>query len=173
MKYDIDIYEGDETIKRFLLGVKGNKPLYVIGVNPSTADDRKPDRTISKVRGFESRYGYNGFVMLNLYAQRTPYPHTLHNELDLNLHEENMKHILSKIKSEQEVSILAAWGEPILVRSYLKEHLHDLVIKTDGFNIKWLKIGELTKSGHPRHPSRAPYAFGLTDFDIKSYLKTL
>lgn len=32
---------------------------------------------------------------------------------------------------------------------------------------------DITKRGHPRHPSRAPYDFGLNDFDIESYIKAM
>ena len=39
-------------------------------------------------------------------------------------------------------------------------------------NIYWWHIGDLTKTGHPRHPSRVPYV-GLKPMDIEDYIKIL
>ena len=53
MEYKIDVYEIDENnLNRFALGRLSRKTLFVFGVNPSTADDKSPDRTIRKVMGF-------------------------------------------------------------------------------------------------------------------------
>jgi len=174
MTYDITIYEPTTTSPefRFTLGTRGTKPLFVIGLNPSTADDKKPDPTITKVMGFTTRYSCDSFVMLNLYAQRTPNPDKLHSTFDDNLHRENISHILTTLEKHNQVSILASWGETITVRNYLKKCLADIISATKNKNVNWLKIGELTQSGHPRHPSRAAY-LGLTDFDIEKYLITL
>ena len=64
-----DIYEGDEN-NRFVLGLKGKNPFIVFGVNPSTADKKNSDRTISKVIRFAKRYKCDGWIMLNVYPQR-------------------------------------------------------------------------------------------------------
>ncbi|MBP7498218.1 MAG: DUF1643 domain-containing protein [Bacteroidales bacterium] len=71
-----------------------------------------------------------------------------------------------------DISILAAWSEKIIVRSYFKKCLKDIYEKTQNKKINWLKIGELTVSGHPRHPSRAAYC-DFTNFDINKYLMKL
>ena len=34
-----------------------------------------------------------------------------------------------------------------------------------------MKIGELTMSGHPRHPSRAAYNNPINEFDIIQYIE--
>ena len=44
------------------------------------------------------------------------------------------------------------------------------VLQEQERKISWKQIGELTKSGHPRHPLYARYDFGLKNFDIDSYL---
>lgn len=46
----------------------------IIGVNPSTADEKEDDQTIRKNIGFMERIGYGGFVMLNLSAFRARDP---------------------------------------------------------------------------------------------------
>jgi len=174
MKYDIKIYEPKKTSPyyRFTLGTLGKKPLYVFGLNPSTATDIDSDTTVSKVMGFATRHGCDSFVMFNLYAQRTPYPDKLHKQIDKDLHNQNLEHILKTIENNKDLLFLAAWGETVKVRDYFKICIHDIVSKTKTKNIQWLKIGELTKSGHPRHASRSGYV-GLTNFDIDKYVKTL
>lgn len=174
MIYKPDIYViNTDNSCRFVLGTTGLKPLYVIGSNPSTADDLKPDRTITKVTRFAKQHGFDSFIMLNLYPQRTAYPDKLAKTLDHELLQLNIKHILTCSKSTIEPTFMAAWGGTIQVRPYFKTCLNEIVEATRKNSMKWVKIGSFTKSGHPRHPSRATYAFGLTDFDIASYLTML
>lgn len=120
--------------------------------------------------GYAVKNGYDSFAMLNLYPQRTPDPDRLHPILDTQLHHDNIYHILTTLNDN--ACVLAAWGETITVRDYFKECLADLYKVTKDKKIQWLKIGELTASGHPRHPSRAAYC-ELTSFDIDRYLTGL
>ena len=64
--YFIDICEPDprQDSHRFLLGVKGKRPLVVIGLNPSTTDKEQSDRTITRVRKYtEKKYeGLSGDI---------------------------------------------------------------------------------------------------------------
>lgn len=175
MYYKPEIYANNsDNSCRFILGTLGQRPLYVIGLNPSTADDKKADQTIIKVIGFANRHGFDSFIMLNLYPKRTPYPDKLDKALDQGLLLQNINEILKITKKTKDPSFLAAWGETIRVRDYFVTCLRDLVDATKkNKNIKWLKIGDLTQSGHPRHPSRPAYRLGLTDFDIDDYLTTL
>lgn len=39
-----------------------------IGLNPSTANESKPDPTIQRVEGIVRHWGYGGFYMMNLFA---------------------------------------------------------------------------------------------------------
>jgi hypothetical protein len=174
MSYNITVYEPIETNPdfRFNLGTSGENPLFVIGLNPSTADDKIPDMTIKRVMSFANKHGCDSFIMLNLYPQRTTEPAKLHSVIDSQLHKENLYHILKSLEGFNHISILASWGETIIIRTYLKECLSDIYDKTKNKNISWLKIGELTQSGHPRHPSRAAY-IPLSSFDIKTYIETL
>lgn len=171
MNYNPTIYEPIKTNPqlRYALGTKGTNPLFIIGLNPSTADDKVPDRTILKVNGYATRNNNDSFIMLNLYAQRTQDPNKLHLTLDNQLHNENVALIRTMIEKYKNPSILAAWGNTINKREYLKLCLADIFNLTKNKNINWLKIGDLTKSGHPRHPSRASKD-NLTNFDLNTYL---
>ena len=61
-------------IHRFdpLLG--GDRYLMWIGLNPSTADESQLDPTLRRIRGYTQREGYDGFIMLNLFAYRATLP---------------------------------------------------------------------------------------------------
>ena len=55
-----------------------DKPLVMfIGLNPSTANERKDDPTIRRVTRFAYDWGYGGFFMMNLFPFVTPYPSML------------------------------------------------------------------------------------------------
>ena len=57
--YNPDIYHRNTNNScRYALGISGKNPLFVVGLNPSTADDQKPDQTIKKVMGFAQRNGF-------------------------------------------------------------------------------------------------------------------
>ncbi|GAA4492553.1 DUF1643 domain-containing protein [Microbacterium panaciterrae] len=162
------IYErnGDNTA-RFVLGTAGQNPLVCVGVNPSTAEPGDPDLTVAKVAGFAQRNGFDSWVMLNLYPQRSTDPHGMHAAFDPALKAENERRV-AEFLSGRRLSLLAAWGKTIAVRPYLWQMLEGLVSVAEGCT--WTSIGDLLKSGHPRHPSRARYAWPLQDFDVESYL---
>ncbi len=67
--------KGDANTVRYLLKKEGKRILYVIGINPSTANQEKPDRTIRRVMGFAEDNGFDGFAMINLYPQRSTLPY--------------------------------------------------------------------------------------------------
>jgi len=84
------IYEqSTDNSARFVLGTVGENPLVCVGVNPSTAAPGTPDLTVSKVMGFASRNGFDSWVMLNLYPQRSADPKGMHLASDPVLKAEN------------------------------------------------------------------------------------
>ena len=83
MDYQIKQMIGDEKTHRYVLASRCAKPLVVIGVNPSTANEKYPDPTVRKVMGFAELNNYDGFVMLNLYAQRSTNFKGVHNKRDI------------------------------------------------------------------------------------------
>ena len=96
MEYYIDeeyIYNGNDT-ERFILGevgeVSGTKPLICFSVNPSTAkvvnNELKTDPTILKIKKIVESNNYDGWIMLNLYAQVTPEPNELHKNEDFDIY---------------------------------------------------------------------------------------
>jgi len=53
MIYDIKLYDiGSDNLSRFTQGTLGTKPLFVIELNPNSADNKIPNFTIKKVNTF-------------------------------------------------------------------------------------------------------------------------
>ncbi len=171
MEYNIDIYIGD-TQNRFVLGKQGKTPLFVIGLNPSTADDKTPDPTMRKVMGIAERHKCDSFVMLNLYPQRTTNPNGLHEQLDEILFKQNLQEIIKTLNTVKKPFVFVAWGDNIGIRKYLYRCAKEIITQI-GDNAVWLKTGALTKNGNPRHPLYARYEWGLSDFDFKNYVEHL
>ena len=174
MKFHPTIYFNSvDNTSRFALGTEGIKPLIVIGINPSTADDKVSDHTITKVKGFADGNGFDSFIMLNLYPQRATDTNLLHANINVEIHNQNLQIISSILQQQINPTILASWSEKIVDRNYLKECLIAIFKITKESNAKWIKLGDFTKSGHPRHPSRASYFLALTSIEIESYIKKL
>ncbi|TDQ57411.1 hypothetical protein EDC45_1472 [Mesocricetibacter intestinalis] len=172
MEYNIDVYEIDETNKyRFALGSLSEKTLFVFGVNPSTADDKKPDNTIKKVMGFAEKNGYKSFMMLNLYPQRATNPNKLSNEIDRMMMNKNLEVILHLLSLKKEADILLAWGGLIFSRSYLPLCLKEIYQSIKDYSLNFYRIGDFLKSGQPRHPLYAGYKQEFQVVDMDKYLQ--
>lgn len=152
--------ESEDFKIRYYLEQKGDKMLFIVGLNPSYANMDRPDSTMKKILGFMKREGYNGFVMLNLYAQRGAFP----KEQDKTEHQKVLNYIRILLSKYPELNILLAFGNNITLRDYLGRNLLDILeILGDK---KYFQIGDLTKEGYPRHPSRAKYEdFQLCDIE--------
>ena len=174
MEYKIDIYKNDEAnTLRYALGKSGKKPLVVIGLNPSTAYEHMPDSTINKVMGIAEGAKLDGFIMLNLYPQRSKDPNMLDKDINTEYHKKNLEMIEEVLSGMNDIQVLVAYGNKILMRHYLKQCMKEIVSTLSKYNPKWFKTGELTKLGHPRHPLYVVYAKGLTEFDMQTYLTKL
>ena len=156
---------------RYLLKKDGSNILYIFGVNPSTATDKNADRTMIKVMRFAEYNGFDGFAMMNLYPQRSTDPNQLHKSCDLNIHQKNIKVINDTFFESINPTVLLAFGDVIEKRNYLKRCFYEITEAIEPFRPKYMQIGELTKLGNPRHPSRVGYCM-FTSFDMNNYLKS-
>lgn len=166
--HPICVFEGNH---RFALEQAGENVLIVIGVNPSTADENKPDPTMQSVLRFVNAFGYDGFVMLNLSSERTTSPDGLAVSLDASMHRKNLAVITKMGKKYPDAPVLLAYGNLIEKRMYL-EACFVAICATFDSNRHWLCIGGtegMTKYGHPRHPLYASVKMGLCEFDLPAY----
>ncbi|HFC8518708.1 TPA: DUF1643 domain-containing protein [Neisseria weaveri] len=173
MEYNIDIYETDKRNRhRFALGSLSKRTLFVIGLNPSTADDKEPDPTIKQVMFFTEKHEYESFLMFNLYPLRTPHPQNLPQVPDMKVVKENVEKIFNIISQEKNADIWVAWGGDILSRDYLWSCLEGIYLKLEKCSIRnWYRLGELLASGHPKHPSRKSHDLNFEKMDMKVYLE--
>ena len=174
MEYNINIYETDDLNKyRFALGSLSVKTLFCFGINPSTADDKEPDQTIKKVMGFAEKKGYASFVMFNLYPQRATNPDDLPREANQQVIQRNIE-IISEIVSQQEAGdILLAWGGLLYSRGYFVDCLKQIYESLKPYSLNWLRIGDLLKSGQPRHPLYAPYNSEFQKMNMLEFLENI
>lgn len=167
MQYAIQKMIGDEDHVRYALIQRGKNTLYVLGLNPSTATDNKPDPTLRKIMGYAERNGFDGFVILNLYPERATQPNTLPSHPNKKYYDENLR-IINELLSNgsQSPKILACFGDFVQQRSYLIQSWKDIVSIAAKHNAEWFCIGT-NKSGMPKHPVRAAYccfeAFSITN----------
>ncbi len=158
---------------RFTLGKSGQRKLYVVGLNPSTATKEKSDVTIAKVEGVAHKYEFDGFVMLNLYPVRSTDYNALPATEDSAAFQENLVRIEQAISGEPLPVVWAAWGQSIRARSYFVRACLELFSRLEHYSASWKHFGPLTRAGHPRHPSRLTYSWQLKPFDVARYEQLL
>lgn len=165
MKYEQISMTGDERV-RYVLRKEGRKPLIVLGVNPSTANESQPDHTIRKVMGYADRGGFDSFIMLNVYPQRATNPSDLALELDPLLHQKNIECIASVLSAYPTGTLLVAYGNSIAVRPYLSACLNEILRIVAGYEgLSVVQLGSLTHQGHPRHPLTTAYSIEIKNFE--------
>lgn len=156
---------------RFILGEWGDNPLVCIGVNPSTASPAKLDNTMRVVKSRAKSLGYDGWIMINLYAQRATDPNRLHKNLHLSLHREHLN-IIREVLGKTPYDIWVAWGTLIEKRKYLSRCVRD-IYEVLGEDRNYLSIGALSVLGHPHHPLYLRKELLPEFFDLSSYIKRL
>ena len=115
-------------------------------------------------------------MMFNVYAQRATNPDDMDREMNLFLHEENMKafeYILSGVEPGVRPAVWAAWGTIIEKRPWLKDCVRDMVKIGKEHDTRWLRAGKCSRRGHPHHPLYLRSNEETCDFDIEGYLETL
>jgi len=165
-----DIYSNAQHDQwRYALGKHGPRKLLTIGLNPSTATQEKSDTTVAKVEGVAIRHGFNGFAMLNLYPIRSTNFNALPFDVDSQAYSENLDQVESFVAAEPNPVIWAAWGENIDARDYFLAAALELFSRLKQYDPTWQHLGKLTKSGHPRHPSRLNYNWSFSELDTRHY----
>jgi hypothetical protein len=113
-----------------------------IGLNPSIADETKLGPTLRRIRAFSAAWGYNGFLMTNLFGLVSTDPAVLYAVEDP-IGPENDRYILP---AAQETSkAIAAWG----ALGGFENRCHAVLELLAGRDVMCLKK---TKEGYPIHP---------------------
>lgn len=166
------IYDTDKNNRvRYTLGEMQGRTLFTFGVNPSKASPEKLDATVSNVRSFSKILGFDSFLMLNLYPQRATDPNDMHKRLNREIHQKNIQWIEHYIPKK--ATCWAAWGNLVVHRPYLKNCLFEIDEVLRAKKVRWIQYDDLTKAGHPKHPSRKKIVNNFKAFDIKDYLNSI
>lgn len=159
---------------RYVLGTRGEKPLFCIGVNPSTAAPGRLDPTLKSVERVALGNGYDSFLMFNLYAQRATDPSDMERAFNGLLHTYNVEafsYMLSLCKEPPDV--WAAWGTLVEKRDYLPGCVRAFADAAAPFGARWFTFGARSKSGHPHHPLYLKKDCAPEPFDVFAYLESL
>jgi hypothetical protein len=120
----------------------GSRTILWLGLNPSVADEVRLDPTLTRIRTFSQREGFDGFVMGNLFGLRTPYPKEMMADPDPVGADNDAVLLEAAGRCEK---IVAAWGAGGVYQSRADE-----VVRLFAGRELWC-LGT-TKEGHPRHP---------------------
>lgn len=159
--------------KRFLLGKKGSKNLFAIGLNPSTASEENLDPTSRNIERLALHNNCNGWYLVNLYPHKTSHPSKLPKIADFGLWDENLafiKNILT-IEKYNITKVLVCWGDNIQYFDFLIEAKNKILGLLKQKRIQpWCM--ELTGLGNPYHPAPTPvnrYLGGISNIELKPY----
>lgn len=161
---------------RYILGTRGKNPLICIGVNPSTAAPDDLDNTLKSVSRIAAANNYDSWIMFNVYAQRATNPDDMDRELNLKLHNENMRafeYILKNVGEGISPAVWAAWGTIIEKRPYLRDCVLDMVELGKKYGANWFCVGKRSKKGHPHHPLYLRKDAETEEFNIDEYLEVI
>ncbi|MBD9699559.1 DUF1643 domain-containing protein [Flavimobilis sp. GY10621] len=147
--------EPAESTFRFALGnvskaSTGAPPLIAIGMNPSHAAEAQSDRTVNRLIEASVFHGYAGWIMLNLYPERSPNPSRL-SAYDAGLAALNCAVIEQVLLRYGATEVLGAWGN--MPHRTLKRAKLAVQALLDLMGVKVFTWDPLTKRGNPRHPS--------------------
>lgn len=146
----------NDSEKRFILAKPGLNNLICIGLNPSTANENKLDATSRNIERIANQNGFDGWILMNLYPQRTTYPIDLHKTKDKAQFNQNINSIDAYFAKNLNTSknVLLAWGNLItsMEDEYLQESAFFIFERLKKYNPTYWCIG-LTNLGHPIHPA--------------------
>jgi hypothetical protein len=124
-----------------------------IGYNPSTADARIDDPTVTRITGFSQ--GFGGFELVNLYAFRSSNPAAARGCVALGP-ESNAQFIQDAMLRCS--TVVPAWGALVDDRDQLA--IDQVIYLSERHNRRLHCLGT-TKEGHPRHPLYVKASQGL------------
>lgn len=119
-----------------------------IGLNPSTADERTNDPTLTRVQGFANFWGYHSVVMTNLFAFRATKPADM-KRAKKPIGEDNDSWLTQCALSADKV--ICAWGN---TGQYLQRD-EDVVALLNRIGVQ-LYVFDLNRNGTPKHPLFLP-----------------
>jgi len=128
-------------------------PIVWIGLNPSTADEKHLDPTLTKIEKFSMMYGFNCFYMLNLFAYRATNPEEMKKQKNP-IGPEN-DHWIKEICQKTNY-IMCCWGANGFYLNRSRNVLNYIYCLYNK-----LYCLDLTKNNEPVHPLYIPYTMRI------------
>ncbi len=123
-----------------------------IGLNPSTATPEKLDPTVAKCEFWAQRWGFEGFVMLNLFSYRATEPADMLCHADPAGDPHN-RDAITWVANHAGL-VVACWGND-------GQHLERSTLIRSALKDVPLRCLHLNKTGEPKHPLYHRKAVGL------------
>lgn len=118
------------------------KPFIMfVGLNPSIANEKENDRTISRVIGFAKSWGFGGVFMTNCFPFVSQNPSLLNDYNNIEINDLILKEVASICSKE----IVFAWGNFDVIKKKGRD-LNLLELFPDA------KVLAKNKNGTPKHP---------------------
>jgi hypothetical protein len=121
--------------------------IAVIGLNPSTATEKEDDPTMRRLKDFCARWGYGGFVMLNLFAFRATQPEDMKAAENPEGDPDNVAVISKTMLDDNIVAIVAAWG----THGAFNDRGKTIIDKAETCGRTLWCLGK-NQDGSPKHP---------------------
>ena len=127
--------------ERYILRSNGSakKPLFVIGLNPSLADDKTNDPTFTRMEKIAKNNGFDGIIVVNLSPEISPAPENLHPTKDiLKRGNAEIKKEIDRVAKtlEDHLSVWCAWGDNVEKKQLrpLRDNIFEIIslFETDG-----------------------------------------
>ena len=156
-------------LKRELLS--GEKTLVFIGLNPSKANSRKNDKTLTRIINFSLRWNYKNIYIINLFGLISQSPNQLSKSNDPIGKNNNLITLkaLEFWRDNINCDLWLGWGDKGQLnrrdREVLKliKKLSNLNSSENNHSKRVLSLG-LSQKGNPRHPLYMPKASFLRPF---------
>ena len=120
----------------------GDRLIMWIGLNPSTADEQRLDPTLTRIRSFSEREGFDGFLMTNIFGFRATDPKMMMSAADPVGPENDAALLAAAGRCDR---IVAAWG----ACGKFQARADDAARLLAGRELWCLGT---TQAGFPRHP---------------------
>lgn len=140
-----------------------DKILTFIMLNPSNADQYKPDQTIKNIEEITrtSEKGYGAFAVLNLFSYRTPKPKDLIDAINNDKKFSNDENYTNYIVKEKlGTDIVLAWGSSAksICSKYNEDYYKNVLERLrDSGKPLYTYAKNLNKDGSPKHPGSLSY----------------
>lgn len=126
---------------------EGNRLCLWVMMNPSTATDTVLDPTLRRCQNFSKAWGYQGFIIGNLFAFRSPHPRDLRTAADpVGPKNHHTLEVLVSRAVANRCDIVCGWGAD----PFAREEAARFVEMTKGAAV--LKCLGRNKDGSPKHP---------------------